>query len=68
DSAQDIQHAWLEGKQCVGITAGASAPEVLVQQVINYLREQGADAPLEQAGTPETITFSMPKELRLVEQ
>jgi len=68
DSAQDIQHAWLEGKQCVGITAGASAPEVLVQQVINYLREQGAHAPLEQAGRPETITFSMPKELRLVEQ
>jgi 4-hydroxy-3-methylbut-2-enyl diphosphate reductase len=68
DSAQDIQHAWLEGKQCVGITAGASAPEVLVQQVINYLREQGAHAPLEQAGRPETITFSMPNELRLVEQ
>lgn len=66
DSEQDIQANWLDGKAAVGITAGASAPEILVQQVINKLQALGVQAPIELMGTPENITFSMPKELRLV--
>ena len=65
DSEDDIQPQWLEGKAAVGITAGASAPEVLVQKVVDYLQSLGATLPQEQLGTPENITFSMPKELRL---
>ncbi|MDB4453372.1 4-hydroxy-3-methylbut-2-enyl diphosphate reductase [Pseudomonadales bacterium] len=65
DSEDDIQLQWLEGKSAVGITAGASAPEVLVQKVVDYLQSLGATLPQEQVGTPENITFSMPKELRL---
>jgi len=65
DSEDDIQPQWLEGKAAVGITAGASAPEVLVQKVVDYLQSLGATLPQEQVGTPENITFSMPKELRL---
>ena len=65
DSENDIQSDWLKGKSAVGITAGASAPEVLVQKVVSYLQSQGAQLPQEQVGTPENITFSMPKELRV---
>ena len=65
DSEDDIQSQWLVGKSAVGISAGASAPEVLVQKVVNYLQSLGATLPQEQVGTPENITFSMPKELRL---
>ena len=65
DSEDDIQLQWLEGKSAVGITAGASAPEVLVQKVVDYLQSLGATLLQEQVGTPENITFSMPKELRL---
>ena len=65
DSEDDIQPQWLADKSAVGISAGASAPEVLVQKVVNYLQSLGATLPQEQIGTPENITFSMPKELRL---
>jgi 4-hydroxy-3-methylbut-2-enyl diphosphate reductase len=65
DTAADINPAWLQGKQRIGVTAGASAPESLVQQVITGLRELGAQAPVEMAGRRETITFSMPRELRI---
>lgn len=65
DNADDIQAQWLEQKQAIGVTAGASAPEVLVQQVINRLQELGAQAPEEMQGREENITFSLPKELRL---
>lgn len=65
DSEDDIQSQWLVGKSAVGISAGASAPEVLVQKVVDYLQSLGATLPQEQVGTPENITFSMPKELRL---
>ncbi len=66
DHAEDIQPEWLVGKQRIGVTAGASAPEVLVQQVIDGLRAQGAEPAVEVEGRPENITFSMPRELRLV--
>ncbi|WP_422132935.1 4-hydroxy-3-methylbut-2-enyl diphosphate reductase [Endozoicomonas sp. ALD040] len=67
DGAQDIQPEWLEGRQSLGITAGASAPEVLVKGVINRLIELGAEEPEELEGEQENIVFSMPKELRMVE-
>ncbi|MDH0336600.1 4-hydroxy-3-methylbut-2-enyl diphosphate reductase [Metapseudomonas otitidis] len=65
DGAEDLQQGWFAGVQRVGITAGASAPEVLVQGVIQQLREWGADVALELDGRPENVTFSMPKELRV---
>ncbi|MEE4202509.1 MAG: 4-hydroxy-3-methylbut-2-enyl diphosphate reductase, partial [Halieaceae bacterium] len=58
--------AWLDGVTSVGVTAGASAPEVLVQEVIDHLRKLGAGDVREVDGRPENVTFSMPKELRLV--
>ncbi|MCX2780246.1 4-hydroxy-3-methylbut-2-enyl diphosphate reductase [Microbulbifer thermotolerans] len=64
DGAADIEPAWLEGKKAIGITAGASAPEVLVQEVIERLRQLGAELPREMAGREENIRFSLPKELR----
>ena len=65
DGADDIRPAWLEGKTRIGVTAGASAPEILVQEVIKGLCELGADAPIEMAGRPENITFSLPRELKI---
>ena len=65
DDADDVQPDWLTGKQAIGITAGASAPEILVQGVIGRLVELGAHLPEELAGKPENVVFSMPRELRL---
>ncbi|MDG9781774.1 4-hydroxy-3-methylbut-2-enyl diphosphate reductase [Metapseudomonas otitidis] len=65
DGAEDLEQGWFAGVQRVGITAGASAPEVLVQGVIQQLREWGAEVALELDGRPENVTFSMPKELRV---
>ncbi|MCG7601896.1 4-hydroxy-3-methylbut-2-enyl diphosphate reductase [Halomonas sp. McH1-25] len=64
DDASIIDESWLEGVETIGITAGASAPEVLVQGVIERLRELGAELPQELEGREETIVFSMPRELR----
>lgn len=66
DTADDIGPLWLHGKSCVGITAGASAPEVLVKEVIDRLCEFGAQLPQEMQGREENITFTLPRELRLV--
>ena len=65
DGPDDINPSWIVAKQCIGITAGASAPEVLVKQVIEKLCACGASPPQEMQGTPETISFSLPKALRL---
>ena len=65
DEAAQIDPAWLKGKSVVGVTAGASAPEVLVSDVITRLQELGCNAPEEIAGREENIVFSMPKELRI---
>jgi 4-hydroxy-3-methylbut-2-en-1-yl diphosphate reductase len=65
DGADDINPEWVKSKSCIGITAGASAPEVLVKQVINRLQDLGATAPQEMQGTPENISFSLPKALRI---
>ncbi len=65
DNADQIEKAWLDGVEAVGVTAGASAPEVLITQVIERLESWGGQAPEELAGRPENITFSMPRELRI---
>ncbi len=65
DGAEDINPQWLKGKSRIGVTAGASAPEVLVQEVIDGLCALGAQAPVEVTGQPENITFSLPRELRI---
>ena len=65
DGAEDLKREWFEGVEKIGITAGASAPEVLVRGVIQQLREWGATGAEELEGRPENITFSMPKELRV---
>ncbi|MBU3070679.1 4-hydroxy-3-methylbut-2-enyl diphosphate reductase [Aestuariicella sp. G3-2] len=64
DGAEDIQPEWLKDKKAVGITAGASAPEVLVQAVIQRLRDCGATPAVELHGIEENVRFSLPKELR----
>ena len=65
DGADDLKKEWLDSANSIGITAGASAPEIIVQDVINQLISWGAQLPKELPGRPENITFSMPKELRL---
>ena len=64
DGPENIESQWLDGKVRVGVTAGASAPEVLVQQVIGRLRELGGETVEEVAGRKETIVFSLPPALR----
>jgi 4-hydroxy-3-methylbut-2-en-1-yl diphosphate reductase len=64
DGPDDINPDWIKSKASIGITAGASAPEVLVKQVIEKLQACGATIPQEMDGTPETISFSLPKALR----
>jgi 4-hydroxy-3-methylbut-2-enyl diphosphate reductase len=65
DGAEDLQRSWFDGVERIGITAGASAPEVLVRGVIKQLQAWGATGADELAGREENITFSMPKELRV---
>lgn len=67
DNAAEIQSQWLDNVKAVGITAGASAPEVLVREVVNKLVALGGEAPQEMQGRPENVVFSLPKELRLQE-
>ncbi len=62
--AVDIKSDWLEGKKKVGVTAGASAPEVLVSEVIERLKQAGGITATETDGIEETITFTIPKALR----
>lgn len=65
DSAADIQESWLQDAVCIGVTAGASAPDILVQQVIARLKDLGADGSVELRGREESIIFEVPKELRV---
>ncbi|MFC0444304.1 4-hydroxy-3-methylbut-2-enyl diphosphate reductase [Pseudidiomarina halophila] len=67
DDASCIDQEWLAGVERVGVTAGASAPEVLVQNVIKRLQEWGGKTVNERSGREENITFSIPPELRVVE-
>lgn len=64
DGPADIYPAWLKGRADIGITAGASAPEVLVQQVLEYLQSEGFDDIRVSQVVEENVTFSLPEELR----
>jgi 4-hydroxy-3-methylbut-2-enyl diphosphate reductase len=63
DSADDLQPAWLEGRSRVGVTAGASAPDVLVQQLVDRLKLLGARAVRTLSGVEEAVSFPLPKGL-----
>lgn len=63
DGPDDLRSEWFEGARCVGVTAGASAPEVFVQRILDRLRELGASAVCEVEGEPEQVVFQMPPEL-----
>ena len=65
DNAGEINAAWVAGKQCVGVTAGASAPQVLVDGVLARLAQLGATSKRELDGESESMVFALPKELRL---
>lgn len=65
DSAVDIQEHWLENMQIIGLTAGASAPDILVRQVIERLKKSGVSEMVELVGHEEDIVFEVPKELRV---
>jgi len=64
DGPEDLKREWFEGKQSIGVTAGASAPEILVRRVLEQLRAWGAQVPREVAGREERVTFGLPRELR----
>ena len=65
DDASELQESWFEGRSRVGLTAGASAPDVLVQQVIDRLRAMGAVSVRKMDGIEETIKFPLPKGLKM---
>jgi 4-hydroxy-3-methylbut-2-enyl diphosphate reductase len=67
DGPADVKSAWFEGKGRVGLTAGASAPEVLVQAVIQRIRLLGAISVQKMDGITETLKFPLPKGLKLEE-
>ncbi|MBK7249567.1 MAG: 4-hydroxy-3-methylbut-2-enyl diphosphate reductase [Gammaproteobacteria bacterium] len=64
DDAAHMSREWFDGKRTVGVTAGASAPEVLVREVIERLSQWGGEAPVEALGDEEKIVFALPKALR----
>ncbi|HUL17867.1 MAG TPA: 4-hydroxy-3-methylbut-2-enyl diphosphate reductase [Steroidobacteraceae bacterium] len=64
DGPQDLRPEWFAGRAAVGVTAGASAPELLVQQVVQQLRSWGGEAPAEVSGREERVSFTLPRGLR----
>jgi 4-hydroxy-3-methylbut-2-enyl diphosphate reductase len=64
DGPEDLDRAWFDGKRAVGVTAGASAPEILVRQVVERLAEWNGRPPVEVTGREEHVMFSLPKALR----
>ncbi|HEY5559017.1 MAG TPA: 4-hydroxy-3-methylbut-2-enyl diphosphate reductase [Steroidobacteraceae bacterium] len=66
DGADDLKREWFEGKQAAGVTAGASAPETLVEQVVARLREWGGHEPVEVVGREENVVFGLPQALRQI--
>lgn len=63
DNAGQMDRVWFDGVSHVGVTAGASAPEVLIQEVLETLQSWGAEPPVELSGIEENVTFSLPKSL-----
>jgi 4-hydroxy-3-methylbut-2-enyl diphosphate reductase len=64
DGPDDIERSWLDGVRSIGLTAGASAPEVLVEQVIDRLKAWGAVGVTQDGGEPEQVVFALPKNLQ----
>lgn len=64
NDARELDPDWLDGKQTVGVTAGASAPEVLVEGLVDALRGHGADEVSVLEGVEETVRFRLPRELQ----
>jgi 4-hydroxy-3-methylbut-2-en-1-yl diphosphate reductase len=64
DGPEDLKRDWFDGKKAVGVTAGASAPELLVQEVVERLRTWGGQVPNEVVGREERVYFALPRELR----
>jgi 4-hydroxy-3-methylbut-2-enyl diphosphate reductase len=64
DGPEDLKPEWFEGRHAVGVTAGASAPELLVQRVVARLREWGGQGADEVVGREENVVFALPRELR----
>ncbi len=64
DGPEDLQRDWFAGKHTIGLTAGASAPEILVQRVVAKIREWGGQLPVEAEGQTEHVMFSLPRALR----
>jgi 4-hydroxy-3-methylbut-2-enyl diphosphate reductase len=65
DSADDLKPEWIEGRERIGLTAGASAPEVLVKAVIRRIRALGGVTIRKMDGIEETVKFPLPKGLKL---
>ena len=65
DDAKDIQEEWVKEVKCVGVTAGASAPDILVQNVVARLQQLGGGEAIPLEGREENIVFEVPKELRV---
>ncbi|MFC4314974.1 4-hydroxy-3-methylbut-2-enyl diphosphate reductase [Steroidobacter flavus] len=65
DGPEDMKREWFDGKRVVGVTAGASAPEVLVERVVAQLKAWGGQAPEHLQGQVENVVFSLPRELRV---
>jgi len=65
DGPEDLRREWFDAKRCVGVTAGASAPEVLVERVVARIREWGGTEPVNLLGQSESVVFSLPRELRV---
>ena len=68
DGPDDLRQEWFKDKHAVGVTAGASAPELLVQRVVGRLKEWGGEGAEEIVGREENVVFSLPRELRQVER
>ena len=64
DNARQMDKSWFDNVKTVGVTAGASAPEILIQEVLDTLQSWGGDTPKELSGIEENVTFSLPKSLR----
>ncbi len=64
DGPEDLQREWFDGKRAAGVTAGASAPELLVSRVVARLREWGGQGAEEVVGREENVVFALPRELR----
>jgi 4-hydroxy-3-methylbut-2-enyl diphosphate reductase len=63
DHPDQIQAAWIEGRKRIGVSAGASAPEVLVQCILDRLKELGVGQAVEDEGQRETVVFQLPSEM-----